>query len=360
MSLPYLKLRSPIQLIHSFGSSSPFVLMWYSTKTTDVLRFRALASFVSYRTVWSPWSDLYPPTTLTTIRYHSSQEWTERQRRDPYVKKAKYLSYRARSAFKLLEINGKYRILRPGHIVVDLGAAPGSWSQVAVQAVNASNPDEVTSPAQDPVMTIKLRDGEQKLVSSPPLRKDLKLDPLEKGMVVGVDLLHINPLPGAIFLSQSDFTTDMIQQALRDALKGREVDVVMSDMAPNASGIREMDHHVIVYLCFAALKFAKEVLAENGTFLCKAWNGRLNDDLLSEMKKYFRSARSVKPPASRDDSSEVYFLATGYRKINRDVKYLLGFCAIVIRSFGRHLPALFRVDCSNKKKLLYSKKVSSE
>ncbi|XP_055327562.1 rRNA methyltransferase 2, mitochondrial-like [Paramacrobiotus metropolitanus] len=271
---------------------------------------------------WNPIpSDSCKKCIVAFVRAHSSHEWLERQRKDPYVKKAKYESYRARSAFKLLEMDAKYRIFRPGQTVVDLGAAPGSWCQVTVKAVNVVTPSEVATSGILPRMVVRDKDrtefyyeGEPDDLLREALTKPKAKHQAKNGLVIGVDLLPINPLPGAIFLQECDFTKPKTQQAVQDLLKGEEVDVVLSDMAPNASGMREMDHDLIIHLCRTALQFALKVLAENGVFLCKVWDGRQLTDFVAELKQYFKMVRNVKPPASRDDSSEKYVLATGFQK----------------------------------------------
>ncbi|GAV05189.1 hypothetical protein RvY_15357 [Ramazzottius varieornatus] len=257
---------------------------------------------------------------LAPSRSKSSHEWLLRQSKDPYVKKAKAVSYRARSAFKLLEIDEKYKILQPGHVVIDLGAAPGSWSQVAVKKVNAYIPPDITKDTREALM-VKVERTDNGIFEY--VDEEVPEGNTKKascGIVIGVDLLDITPYPGAIFLKDSDFTNPKVQKKILDMLEGRPVDVVLSDMAPNASGMRTLDHDAIITLCTEALIFAVRVLREKGTFLCKIWSGGSNKDFESLLKKHFTLVKFVKPPASRDDSAETYFLATGFRKEGREPK----------------------------------------
>lgn len=201
-------------------------------------------------------------------RKTSSTRWIERQLNDPYVAKAKQMGYRSRAAFKLLEMDEKYKILKPGMAVVDLGAAPGGWCQIALE------------------------------------KKCSK--------VVAIDLLPIDELPGVIFMQQ-DFMADDAPDKLKEALAGR-ADVVMSDMAHNTTGHRETDHLKIMALVEAGYDFACEILKQGGTYLAKTFQGGADSELLARMKIDFAVVRHVKPKASRQDSSEMYVLATGFRK----------------------------------------------
>ncbi|KAB1263126.1 rRNA methyltransferase 2; mitochondrial [Camelus dromedarius] len=206
--------------------------------------------------------------------------WLTRHLRDPFVKAAKVESYRCRSAFKLLEMNQRHQILRPGHRVLDCGAAPGAWSQVAVQRVNAAGTDP-----------------------SAPV-----------GFVLGVDLLHIFPLEGANFLCPADVTDPRTVQRIRELLPGGRADVILSDMAPNATGIRALDHDKLISLCLSLLDMAPDILPPGGTFLCKTWAGSQSRRLQKRLTEEFQNTRTVKPEASRKESSEVYLLATQYRR----------------------------------------------
>jgi 23S rRNA (uridine2552-2'-O)-methyltransferase len=202
----------------------------------------------------------------------SSKLWLERQLNDPYVARAKREGFRGRAAFKLMEIDDKHHLLKKGARVVDLGAAPGGWSQVAAKRVGAG-------------------DG--------------------KGRVVGIDLLEMPPLPGVDFV-QLDFLDPAAPDRLKDQLGG-PADVVLSDMAANATGHRKTDHLKIMALAEAAADFACEVVVPGGTFLCKVLQGGTEATLLASLKRDFASVKHVKPAASRADSAELYLLATGFR-----------------------------------------------
>ncbi len=199
-------------------------------------------------------------------RKTSSTRWLERQLNDPYVDQAKKQGYRSRSAFKLLEIDEKAGLLKHGMKVVDLGAAPGGWSQVAT----------------------------------------------EKGCrVVALDLLRMDKLPGVDFI-QMDFMDDDAPERLKELLGG-PADLVLSDMAPNTTGHKSTDHIRIMAVVEAAYYFAREVLKPGGAFAAKVFQGGAEKDLLARMKKDFEKVRHIKPPASRSDSSEQFVVATGFR-----------------------------------------------
>jgi 23S rRNA (uridine2552-2'-O)-methyltransferase len=201
-------------------------------------------------------------------RSKSSQAWLERQLNDPYVRAAKTQGYRSRAAYKLKEMDDKHRFLKRGQNAVDLGAAPGGWTQVLVER-------------------------------------------LGQGRVVGVDVQDMDPIGGAALL-KLDFMDARAPDAIKDALAG-PIDVVLSDMAAPATGHRETDHMRVMALCEAALQFAVEVLKPGGTFLCKVLRGGTERALLDTLKKRFAKVVHVKPPASRKDSAEMYVLATGFR-----------------------------------------------
>jgi len=201
----------------------------------------------------------------------ASRRWLERQLNDPYVARARREGLRSRAAFKLMEIDDKAKLLKPGAKVVDLGAAPGGWSQVAVKRVRAGN----------------------------------------GGRVVAIDLLAMDPLPGVDFL-QLDFLDPDAPERLK-ALLGGPADVVLTDMAANATGHRATDHLKIMGLAEAAAEFAREVLKPGGTFLAKVLQGGTEVELLASLKRDFASVKHVKPAASRSDSAELYVLATGFR-----------------------------------------------
>lgn len=196
----------------------------------------------------------------------ASQRWLARQLNDPYVAAAKQQGWRSRAAFKLLELDDRFRLIRRGSRVVDLGAAPGGWTQVAAQ---------------------------------------------HGGRVVGVDLLAMDPVSRAVVL-QGDFTEDAVQERLLAELGGK-ADLVLSDMAPNTTGHVATDHLRIMALAEAAAEFAIGVLAEGGGFVAKVFQGGAERELLERLKRHFASVRHAKPPASRKESSELYVVATGFR-----------------------------------------------
>ncbi|MGO4174867.1 RlmE family RNA methyltransferase [Bosea sp. TAF32] len=208
---------------------------------------------------------------------HSSQLWLERQLNDPYVKRAKELGYRSRAAFKLEEMDDRYKFLKPGQRLVDLGCAPGGWCQVAAKRIG-------------------LERG--------------------KGCVIGIDLLPVDPIPG-VELIQLDFMAEEAPALLTERLGG-QADGVMSDMAANTTGHKKTDHLKIIALAEAAVEFAHSVLAPGGFFLAKLFQGGDSADLLTALKRDFTTVRNVKPAASRADSSELYVLATGYRRKTAD------------------------------------------
>jgi 23S rRNA (uridine2552-2'-O)-methyltransferase len=207
----------------------------------------------------------------------SSKLWLERQLNDPYVARAKREGFRGRAAFKLIEIDDKHRLFKKGARVVDLGAAPGGWSQVAARRVGA---------------------GEGRAGDA-------------TGRVVGIDLLDMPPIAGVDFI-QLDFLDPRAPDRLKDILGGA-ADVVLSDMAANATGHRKTDHLKIMALAEAAADFAREVLTPGGAFLCKVLQGGTVTALLASLKRDFASVKHVKPAASRADSAELYLLATGFR-----------------------------------------------
>ncbi len=205
----------------------------------------------------------------------SSAMWLDRQLNDPYVERAKREGFRSRAAYKLLEIDQRYHFLKPGQKIVDLGAAPGGWSQVCVQKTGS---DKGT------------------------------------GSVAGLDLLAIAPIPGAEF-RVLDFTAPEAPAILTAWLGGR-ADVVLSDMAANATGHRQTDHLRTMGLAELAADCASQVLAEGGSFLAKVLQGGTEHALLARLKREYAVVRHVKPPASRAESAELYVLATGFRGCN--------------------------------------------
>ncbi len=194
----------------------------------------------------------------------------QRHLNDEYVQRAQREGYRSRAAYKLLEIQEKDRLLRPGQVVVDLGAAPGGWSQVAARLVG------------------------------------------RKGAVFALDILDMEPLPGVTFL-QGDFREQAVLGRLMDLLAGRSVDLVISDMAPNISGMTAVDQPRSIYLCELALDFARRVLPEGGVFTTKIFQGEGFDQYLKELRQSFQRVVSRKPKASRPKSRELYLVATGYK-----------------------------------------------
>jgi 23S rRNA (uridine2552-2'-O)-methyltransferase len=205
-------------------------------------------------------------------RSASSRRWLERQRSDPYVGRAKREGWRSRAAFKLIEIDDKFHLLKPGATVVDLGAAPGGWSQVAAKRVQAAE---------------------------------------GRGRVIAIDLLDLPPLAGVEGI-RLDFLDPEAPERLKARLE-QGADAVLSDMAPNATGHRATDHLRIMALVEAAAEFARAVLKPGGTFLAKVLQGGTEQGLLAALKRDFATVRHVKPPASRPESAELYLLATGFR-----------------------------------------------
>ena len=201
----------------------------------------------------------------------SSRRWLERQLNDPYVARAKREGYRSRAAYKLAEVDDKHRFLKPGGRVIDLGAAPGGWSQVAARRVGAP----------------------------------------EQGRVVAIDVLEMPAIPGVDVL-QLDFLDPAAPRRLAEMLGG-PADVVLSDMAANATGHKRTDHLKIMGLVEVAAAFAREVLAPGGAFLAKVIQGGTEAALLADLKRDFAGVKHVKPAASRADSAELYVLATGFR-----------------------------------------------
>jgi len=197
----------------------------------------------------------------------ASQLWLVRQLNDPYVQAAKAQGFRSRAAFKLIELDDRFKLIRKGARVVDLGAAPGGWSQVAV-----------------------LRGAAR---------------------VVGVDLLEMDPVPGAQII-HGDFTDEAMPERLEKLLNG-QADLVISDMAPNTTGHNATDHLRIMGLAEMAMEFAIQVLAPGGGFIAKVFQGGSEREMLARLKMHFSTVRHAKPPASRKESSELYVVATGFR-----------------------------------------------
>ena len=202
-------------------------------------------------------------------RTGSSQRWRQRQERDIYVEQANRAGWRSRAVFKLEQIQAKERLLKSGSVCVDLGAAPGSWSQLAARLVGST------------------------------------------GRVIAVDLLPMEPLPGVDFI-EGDFTAPQTLDALKELIGRKPVDLVMSDMAPNISGNRAIDQPRTLALLDEALAFAREVLRPGGDFLAKAFQGEGIDAFTRELKEHFKSVKTLKPKASRPESREIYLLARSF------------------------------------------------
>ncbi|MFM7083842.1 MAG: RlmE family RNA methyltransferase [Hyphomicrobium sp.] len=211
-----------------------------------------------------------------TKKSHSSIRWLERQLNDPYVVAAKREGYRSRAAYKLLEIDNKYHLFKPGLRVVDLGAAPGGWSQIAAERVKSAE---------------------------------------GKGQVVALDYLTMEPLAGVEFL-QLDFLIETAEDQLKKILKKNKAEVVLSDMAAPTIGHAKTDHLRIMGLAESAAFFACGILETGGSFLCKVLQGGTEKELLNILKGSFKSVRHVKPPASRSDSAELYVLATNFKGVS--------------------------------------------
>ena len=203
----------------------------------------------------------------------SSARWLERQLNDPYVAASRREGYRSRAAYKLTEIDDRFHFLTPGARIVDLGAAPGGWSQVAAERTGSTD---------------------------------------EAPRIVAIDYLEMEPIPGVIVL-QKDFLDDDAPEALIAALGGHEADLVMSDMAAPTTGHRKTDHLRTTHLFEVAIEFAREVLRPGGAFLAKVFRGGTETQLLAELKRDFDKVLHIKPPASRKESPELYVLATGFR-----------------------------------------------
>ena len=210
-------------------------------------------------------------------RKASSTRWLRRQLADGYVAEARDRGLRSRAAFKLIELDDRFRFLKPGHRVVDLGAAPGGWTIVAAERVNAAGANKG-----------------------------------KRGAVIGIDIVEADPVPGATLI-RHDFLDAAAPKLLKDALGG-PADVVLTDMAAPATGHAATDHLRVMALLGAAFSFACEVLAPNGVFVGKAFKGGTEKDLLAAIKKRFSTVRHAKPPASRKESAETYVVAMGFRK----------------------------------------------
>lgn len=197
--------------------------------------------------------------------------WYSEKKREHFYREAKREGYRARSAFKLLQIQNKFKIIKKNDIVVDLGAAPGGWSQVAKQLVG------------------------------------------EKGNIIGIDISPIQPIPGITFI-QGDLTQDTTIQNLQKTIGINKADVVLSDMSPDISGNYSVDQAKSIYLCEQALKTTDTLLKTNGNFVCKAFAGTDLQDFINKVKQKFKTVKQFSPPATRKTSSEIYVIALFIRK----------------------------------------------
>lgn len=202
-------------------------------------------------------------------RKHSSTLWLSRQLNDPLVRMAREEGYRSRAAYKLIEIDEKYRLLKHGMTVIDLGVAPGSWSQVAIKKIGG------------------------------------------KGKVIGVDLLEVQPITGLDFI-QGDFLDKKIQEKIIE-LSGGKSELIVSDMAANTTGHKQTDHIRTAILCEAAFEFAIKMLNPGGNFVTKTFRGGTEHELLNKIKQHFSKVKHFKPDASRKDSVEIYLVATGFK-----------------------------------------------
>merc|ERR1712071_294924 len=213
-------------------------------------------------------------------RSKSSQDWIVRQINDPYVKKAKFENYRARSAFKLIEIDDKHQILKPGQTGVECGAAPGAWTQVCVKRINSCG----TSLNQP------------------------------RGKLISIDLLPMHSVDGATVITPADFTSTETQKKVTDLLSGCNVDVILSDMAPSASGIRQLDQESILNLAQSVLTYSTKVSQRGGSLLIKLWAGGQLKKFEQNLKLYYSHVKIIKPASSRQNSAEIFLLASDFLK----------------------------------------------
>jgi len=226
---------------------------------------------------------IYRGLTQVRLASHSSHSWLERQRKDEFVKLARYDNYRARSAYKLIQIDDKYKFLKPGTIVIEAGAAPGSWTQVICQR-------------------LRIDDGYNMTTNS------------KAGLCIAVDISAFQPVPGAICIGNADFTSPFTQGKILSWLDGRRADCVLSDMAPTASGVKDFNHDVITNLVRKLMPFALQVLKPGGILLFKLWDGSSTEGLVETLRSGFEMVKRVKPPASREDSAEFYILCRGFKE----------------------------------------------
>ena len=204
----------------------------------------------------------------------TSKAWMQEHLNDEFVKRAQKEGYRARAAYKLIEIDDKDRLIKPGMTIVDLGAAPGSWSQVAVQRLKSKGSQDIS------------------------------------GKVIALDILDMTPIAGVTFI-QGDFRDEAVLKQLQTAINKQPVDLVIADMAPNISGVKDVDQAGAAHLTELALEFSKDWLKPNGNFLVKVFIGAGFDEIVKTMRLHFNKVMTRKPKASRDRSSEVYLLGIG-------------------------------------------------
>jgi len=202
-------------------------------------------------------------------RKSSSTKWLQRQLNDPYVHRARKEGYRSRAAYKILEMNEKFKFFKKNQTIIDLGAAPGGWTQIAAEKSNNSH-------------------------------------------ILAIDLLEIEPIPGAICI-KNDFLKPEIENIIAENLPEKKVDLILSDMAAPTSGHPKTDHIRIMNLCEAVFDFASTHLKANGTCICKIFQGGTEADLLQSIKKQYKAVKHYKPPASRKDSAETYIIAQGFK-----------------------------------------------
>lgn len=205
----------------------------------------------------------------------------DRHVKDPWVKMAHESGYRARSAFKLKEIDQAFRLFKPGMTVVECGASPGAWTQIAADGVNASGFYNGSKPA---------------------------------GILVGCDLLSMEPVDGAKFV-QGDFTDEIVKGKIKELCQGNELDVVLSDMAPNATGMGDLSHQAIVNLAYTVVKFSLEHSKVGGKLVIKLWDGGSKDRLFKDLERFYGKVKNVKPAASRTESAEMFLVATDFKGV---------------------------------------------
>ncbi|XP_023320393.1 uncharacterized protein LOC111695337 isoform X1 [Eurytemora carolleeae] len=214
-------------------------------------------------------------TSSSSNKVKNSEEWHKRHIKDRFVQQSRAENYRARSAFKLLEIQDRFQLIREGNYVVECGGAPGAWTQVLTNIIGG------------------------------------------KGRIVSCDLLLIEPIPGAITLSKTDFTHPDSQAAILKHLGGRKIDVVLSDMAPNLSGTKELDQMMTTNLVYSVITFSLMNTTAGGAFLTKTFFGEQTKRIVDDLLKFYRSVEYIKPESSRKESSELYLLARDFKGIKK-------------------------------------------